>query len=464
MCSDAVVSVKNVSKLYMIYKKPEDRLKQMLVPHLKRMIAPILGRFAPVLRDADMCYFNEFWALRDISIALKKNETLGIIGQNGSGKSTLLQIICGTLYPTAGASSSHGRIAALLELGAGFNPDFTGRENIFLNASIYGLSNAEIKERLDTIIDFAEIGEHIDQPVSTYSSGMFVRLAFSVIANIDADILIIDEALAVGDAYFQQKCMRFLRKFQENGSIIFVSHDTGAMMNFCDRVVWLHNGEMKADGNAKEICEAYLALLYQQHSGVMYEPSGFDEIHPKKTEKESVDEKEDEQPDTVSTISNSQGFGDGGAEIFSCSLHDEDGQILTAISGGETVDLKLSFRANKGLSSVIAGFIVKDRLGQYIFGENTFQTTIDKPPQMSEGEIASAQFRFTMPTLAPGTYTVTVAVASGTTDSHVQHHWLHEGLVFSSSSHIDTGVIFQIPVESELRTLTGHQAGLYPDV
>ena len=444
MFSDMVVSVENVSKVYMLYKKPEDRFKQMLVSRLKRLIPSVLGRFVPALHEVS--YFNEFWALRDVSIRLKKNETLGIIGQNGSGKSTLLQIICGTLTPTAGSSSSHGRVAALLELGAGFNPDFTGRENVFLNASIYGLSNAEIEARLDTIIDFAEIGEHIDQPVSTYSSGMFVRLAFSVIANIDADILVIDEALAVGDAYFQQKCMRFLRKFQENGSIIFVSHDTGAMINFCDRVIWLHKGVVKADGKAKEVCEAYFALLYQQYSGVMSEQSEPDEVC-----EQGIEEK-DAKADIMSAISNTQGFGDGGAEIFSCSLHGEDGQRLNAISGGETVNLKISFRANKNLTSVIVGFIVKDRLGQYIFGDNTFQTTIDSPPEMDKGKIVSTQFHFAMPMLAPGTYAVTVAVASGTIESHIQHHWLHEGLIFSSNSDIPTGLMLKIPVTSKFET------------
>ena len=439
MFSDMVVSVENVSKVYMLYKKPEDRFKQMLVSRLKRIIPSVLGRFVPALHEVS--YFNEFWALRDVSIRLEKNETLGIIGQNGSGKSTLLQIICGTLTPTAGSSSSHGRVAALLELGAGFNPDFTGRENVFLNASIYGLSNAEIEERLDTIIDFAEIGEHIDQPVSTYSSGMFVRLAFSVIANIDADILVIDEALAVGDVYFQQKCMRFLRKFQEIGSIIFVSHDTGAMINFCDRVIWLHKGIVKANGKAKEVCEAYFALLYQQYSGVMSDQSEPDEICEQGIEEKNA------KADIMSAISNTQGFGDGGAEIFSCSLHGEDGQRLNAISGGETVNLKISFRANKNLTSVISGFTVKDRLGQGIFGDNTFNTTIKNPPDLREGETATAQFRFTMPSLFPGCYSIAVSVASGTLKSHIQHHWLHEGLVFHSHTGIESEILLHIPMQ-----------------
>lgn len=445
MYSEAVIEAHNVSKVYLLYNKPEDRLRQMLVPRFKRLLAPILGDLVPWLRN-DKPRYHEFWALRDVSVRLHPRETLGIIGQNGSGKSTLLQIICGTLSPSGGEVRSHGRIAALLELGAGFNPDFTGRENVYLNATIYGLSTSEIDERMEAIIDFAEIGEHIDQPVKTYSSGMFVRLAFSVIANIDADILVIDEALAVGDAYFQQKCMRFLRKFQENGSIFFVSHDTGAMMSFCDRVIWLHHGAIRSQGDPKEVCEEYLAYLYQKHTGV--EPVTSAQLEEVKTEAEV------EQPLNVSNIelrgmpgpANDRGFGDKAAEIFACSMTNERGQTVNAANGGELVELRIAFRAFSDLQSVISGFVVKDRLGQYIFGNNTFAVTTDNPLNMRSGDAAIARFRFHMPSLAPGTYSIAVAVASGTTKDHIQHHWLHEGLIFASHTTIDTGVLIDIPM------------------
>lgn len=445
MYSESVIEARNISKVYLLYNKPEDRLKQMLVPRLKRFMAPVLGGLLPRLRK-DKPRYHEFWALRDVSVNLQPHETLGIIGQNGSGKSTLLQIICGTLTPSAGETRSRGRIAALLELGAGFNPDFTGRENVYLNASIYGLSTSEIDERMEAIINFAEIGEHIDQPVKTYSSGMFVRLAFSVIANIDADILVIDEALAVGDAYFQQKCMRFLRKFQEHGSIFFVSHDTGAMMNFCDRVIWLHHGSIKSQGDPKEVCEEYLAYLYQKHTGVESVSS------PQRGAIETEAEIK-QQPDVsyielkdMPELSNDRGFGDKAAEIFTCSLTNERGQAVNAVYGGELVELRIAFRAFSDLQSVIAGFVVKDRLGQYIFGNNTFGVTADNPPSMHCNDAAIARFRFHMPSLAPGTYSVAVAVASGTTKDHIQHHWLHEGLIFTSHTTIDTGVLIDIPM------------------
>jgi lipopolysaccharide transport system ATP-binding protein len=244
MSSDFAVRVETLSKCYHIYDRPHDRLLQMLARRRKK-------------------FYREFWALKNVSFEIKKGETVGIVGRNGGGKSTLLQMICGTLNPTAGNVQTNGRVAALLELGSGFNPEFTGRENIYLNASVLGLSNREIDERFDAIAAFADIGDFIEQPIKTYSSGMAVRLAFAVMAHVDADILVIDEALSVGDAFFTQKCMRFLHRFMKTGTIIFVSHDTGAVANLCDRAILLNQGEISKIGTPKEVCEVYLASLYQ---------------------------------------------------------------------------------------------------------------------------------------------------------------------------------------------------------
>jgi len=449
MYSEPVIEANNVSKVYLLYNKPEDRLRQMLVPRFKRLLAPILGGLLPLLRNEKLRY-REFWALRDVSVSLQPRETLGIIGQNGSGKSTLLQIICGTLTASGGETRSHGRIAALLELGAGFNPDFTGRENVYLNATIYGLSTSDINERMEAIINFAEIGEHIDQAVKTYSSGMFVRLAFSVIANIDADILIIDEALAVGDAYFQQKCMRFLRKFQKHGSIFFVSHDTGAMMSFCDRVIWLHHGSIRSQGNPKEVCEEYLAFLYQKHTGFDPESLKFAESGNAKILDEcsaAPDVNVEQSPVPL----NGRTFGDGGAEIFFCQLQEVEGNALNIIAGGERARLMFKFRAKKEIKSAIAGFIVKDRLGQYIFGDNTFETTVSKPVGFQAGEQGEVTFDFSMPMLSSGAYSIVLSVASGTLDDHVQHHWVHEAIVFNVNTDLNTGVMIKIPVTSKIK-------------
>jgi lipopolysaccharide transport system ATP-binding protein len=271
--TDIAIRVTNLSKCYEIYSSPRDRLKQFIVPTLCRIFPPLRRLFSthnPALstqHSALPLFYREFWALKDVSFEIKKGETVGIIGRNGSGKSTLLQMICGTLNPTHGSIETNGRIAALLELGSGFNPEFTGRENVYMNASVLGLSNEEIDARFDDIVAFADIGDFIEQPVKTYSSGMMVRLAFAVIAYVDADILVVDEALAVGDAFFTQKCMRFLRNFMKSGTVLFVSHDTSAVVNLCSHALWLHHGIAKFAGSPKEVSEQYLQALYESQQG-----------------------------------------------------------------------------------------------------------------------------------------------------------------------------------------------------
>jgi len=269
--TDIVIRVQDISKCYKIYNTPGDRLKQFIIPKLFRV--PVLRKLFTPSNSSPLTFYKEFWALTDVSIEIKKGETVGIIGRNGSGKSTLLQIICGTLNPTCGSIQTNGRIAALLELGSGFNPEFTGRENVYMNAAVLGLSQDEIDARYDDIVAFADIGSFIEQPIKTYSSGMSLRLSFAVIANVDADILIIDEALAVGDALFSQKCMRFLRNFKENKTVLFVSHSSGAVVNLCDRALWLEKGKVQAIGSgvssrlgvppilnkSKEVCRIQLS-------------------------------------------------------------------------------------------------------------------------------------------------------------------------------------------------------------
>ena len=245
------IRLTGVSKSYYTYDRPQDRLKQFIFKPLRRIFG---------LKENT--YHREFLSLENISFSINKGETLGIIGQNGAGKSTLLQIICGTLSPTLGQVETHGRVAALLELGSGFNPEFTGRENIYLNATILGLAKNEIDEKYDEIVAFADIGNFIDQPVKTYSSGMVLRVAFAVIAHVDSDILIIDEALAVGDAFFIQRCMRFLRKFMETGTVLFVSHDTSAVVNLCDRAILLKQGRIVGEGEPQDVVKTYLSMMY----------------------------------------------------------------------------------------------------------------------------------------------------------------------------------------------------------
>ncbi len=245
--NDMAIRVSNLGKCYHIYDTPRDRLKQFVLPRLQRLA-----------RQPSKQYFREFWALKDVSFEVKKGETVGIIGRNGSGKSTLLQMICGTLNPTSGSIQTNGRIAALLELGSGFNPEFTGRENVYMNAAVLGLSKGEVDERFEEITEFAGIGEFIDQPVKTYSSGMTVRLAFAISVCVKPDILIVDEALAVGDAAFQFKCMERLQSLTQSGTtLLFVSHDMSMVKNFCQGAIYLQSGRERAQGSPEEIAELY---------------------------------------------------------------------------------------------------------------------------------------------------------------------------------------------------------------
>lgn len=256
MSSEIAIKIENLSKCYQIYEQPRDRLKQFVLPRMRG-----LAGLSPKQ------YFKEFWALRDVSFEVKKGETVGIIGRNGSGKSTLLQIICGTLNPTSGSVQSHGRIAALLELGSGFNPEFSGRENVYMSCSLLGLKRDEIDSRFDDIAAFADIGDFIDQPVKTYSSGMFVRLAFAVNVISSPDIMVVDEALAVGDMNFQAKCMTALKRFQEcGGTVLFVSHDVGAVKSLCQQAVYLEHGQIVSAGLAPQVAERYVRAMREEMS------------------------------------------------------------------------------------------------------------------------------------------------------------------------------------------------------
>lgn len=441
---DLAIRVDGLSKCYEIYERPQDRLKQSIVPRIRRR----LGWPAPN-------YYREFWALRDVSFEVRKGETVGIIGRNGSGKSTLLQIICGTLTPTAGEVVTQGRIAALLELGAGFNPEFTGRENVYLNGCVFGLTREQVDQRFDAIAAFADIGDFIEQPVKTYSTGMYVRLAFAVIAHVDADVLVIDEALAVGDAVFIQKCMRFIRRFQEHGALLFVSHDTGSVINLCQRAIWLSNGGVRESGSAKEVTESYLQYTLQEIYG--------DTIHLESarpssqsatdgTESESKSEPEclpmpEVRASVYDNLSEANGWKTGAAEILSIAIDRMETGPESVFLGGERVALNIVAVAHVSLDQPILGFLVRDRLGQDLFGENTLDYTRIHPTRIPAGRKFSARFVFRLPLLPNGTYSVMASVADGTLHSHVQHHWLHDALLITVSSERIRWGLVGIPIE-----------------
>ena len=433
MDSDIAIQVDNLSKCYQIYDKPHQRLLQMVYRGHRQ-------------------YYREFWALKDVSFTVKRGETLGIIGRNGSGKSTLLQLICGTLTATSGTVHTNGRVAALLELGAGFNPEFTGRENIYMNASILGLSHDEIDARFDAIVAFADIGDFIKQPVKSYSSGMYVRLAFAVIAHVDADILVIDEALAVGDAFFTQKCMRFLRKFMKYGTILFVSHDTGSVVNLCDQAILLERGIVKENGLPKDVAQLYLAKLYESVQGK--KDFNIENFQSHEQGIKIVRKTRDMRLEFINSTKfrndielfefdpTAASFGKGGGTINLVELLDENHIPLNWVVGGETVILHIKFVAHILIKNPIIGFIVKDKLGQSLFGDNTYNFSIDKIYILDKNQHADVKFTFNMPILPKGQYSITVALAEGTQENHIQHQWIHDALIMHShSTSVSTGLI-----------------------
>jgi len=435
MSSDIAIRVTNITKAYQIYDKPQDRLKQSLWRGRKQ-------------------FFREFKALDDVYFEVKKGETVGIIGRNGSGKSTLLQIICGTLAPTSGTVEVNGRVAALLELGAGFNPEFTGKENVYMNASILGLSKEEIDAKYDDIVTFADIGDFIEQPVKTYSSGMFIRLAFAVIAHVDADILVIDEALSVGDAIFTQKCMRFLRRFMKDGTVLFVSHDTHAINNLCQRSLWLSHGTKRIFADAETVSKAYLQYCNQKIYGESIKLNSVNNLRELNLKNSNAAKKEDIRISFFEDIANSDGWKTGAAEIVGVEMMSPDEKPIMLAGGGEKVILRICAHVHQTLSSPIIGFFVKDKLGQSLFGEHTY-TYIHPPCSAHAGEILEANFIFNLPLLPNGDYSMTVSIADGDPNNHTQHHWLHDAVIIHVQSKKLRYGLVGIPFESV--TMTKHK-------
>jgi len=355
MCSEIAIKVENLSKCYNIYDKPNDRLKQMIMPRLRQLVA----------LPAKM-YYSEFWALKDVSFDVKKGETVGIIGRNGSGKSTLLQMICGTLTPTSGDAQINGRIAALLELGSGFNPEFTGRENVYLNGAILGLSKEEIDKRYDDIVKFADIGDFIEQPIKTYSSGMVVRLAFSVNIMSEPEIMVVDEALAVGDMMFQAKCMTALKRLQDKGAtVLFVSHDISSIKSLCSQAVYLEKGTLKNFGKAATIADEYIRSVREEmnaQKGQTNQPSS-EEVLSKTFNTLS----KSDSPEVFKTSSefdqriNLFRYGLGGARIKYAELVDMEDQPIISAEFNQQVKIKIYLDAQDEIDISVNYYIQDDK-------------------------------------------------------------------------------------------------------
>ncbi|NTU21750.1 ABC transporter ATP-binding protein [Brevibacillus sp. HB1.2] len=398
MSSNIAIHVKEISKCYHMYDKPSDRLKQIVFGKKKK-------------------YYKEFWALRDISFQVAQGTTVGIIGRNGSGKSTLLQIIAGTLSPTSGDVWVKGRVAALLELGSGFNPDFTGRENIYLYGSIYGIKKEEMDGKLDEILSFADIGEFIDQPVKNYSSGMFVRLAFSVAVNIDAEILIVDEALSVGDMFFQAKCFDKLNELKKKGvTLLFVSHSMETVKALCDKCILIQEGELLFEGDSMRSADMY--------SKVSLANSNYDTVatRPKLDE---MDIQSTMQPPFEKRVT--QRFGDGVAKYIDAYIVDEEGNEIDTVRHGEPckVVAYIHFEEECDMESEF-GIVVRNQEGIEIYALNSFFKGISLPPQ-KKGTTVRIEFDHVM-ALSPGTYNIAFGLRIPVQGSYSDK--VYNGIVF----------------------------------
>jgi lipopolysaccharide transport system ATP-binding protein len=374
-----LVLVQNISKLYRLYRRPSDRLRELL--------------------PGSRTLHSDFWALRDINFTVNKGEILSLVGPNGCGKSTLLQIVSGILQPTTGRVVTRGRIAALLELGAGFNPEFSGRENVYLNGEIMGLTRAEIDRAMPSIETFAEIGEFMERPVKEYSSGMYVRLAFSTAIHVDPEILIVDEALAVGDAVFANRCVRKFQELRERKiTVLFVSHDLGLVKQLSDRAILLLHGRIEAEGAPKDVINRYIGLVLEKQ--------------------ESQAQKSDRLPASFR-------HGDGTSEILDVRILNARGEETASVASGEPVTVRVRSRFHRALIDPMVGILIRTRIGMDVYGTNTRIEQIDLGA-FEPGDELEVDFRLEC-WLTPQPYTLTVATQSADGSSH---DWLDDAIAF----------------------------------
>lgn len=401
-----VLDIKHISKEYRLYNSELDRLKEAFHP-LKKS------------------YHKKFYALNDVDFQIMEGEKVGIIGANGAGKSTLLKIITGVLKPSAGEIIADGKIAALLELGAGFNQNYTGIENIFLNGTLMGYSDKEINERMKKIIDFADIGDFINQPVRNYSSGMFVRLAFATQIFSEPDILIVDEALSVGDIRFQQKCFRAMESIMKEKTVVLVTHDTAAVTRFCQRVVWINQGQVMYDGDVTEGLKKYQEFLIDQ---VIEEKEyiGENDIWEAPRSETSI-EKTNSNMYVPEVLKSVHYKGNGQAKIYQCGLYNEENEIIENIEPNQMVKCIVHISYEREALHPILGLAIRDRLGNEVIGINSQTIGIELPIAKGKQEYILS---FVMPELNSGEYTISIAIANGYQSDHVQMCWLDDALVF----------------------------------
>lgn len=443
--SQNAIEVKDVTKIYRLYDRPIDRLKESLSMTHKSL-------------------HKDFYALNGLSFTVEKGQTVGIIGTNGSGKSTILKIITGVLTPTTGSVQVDGKISALLELGAGFNMDYTGIENIYMNGTMMGYTKAEMDKKLQEILDFADIGDFVYQPVKTYSSGMFVRLAFALSINVEPEILIVDEALSVGDVFFQSKCYRRMDELRKNGTtIVMVTHDMGSVIKYCDKVVLLNRGEFVAEGPAGKMVDLYKKILAGQldslneeltqmndFSGEGISGSGKDgqEILSAAERQNESGQKPGLMKDKITINGNRTEYGDGRAEIIDLGLCDERGNLTNLLLKGEMFTIKEKIRFNTEIQAPIFTYTIKDKKGTDLSGTNTmFEGTDVKP--VKKGDVYEVSFTQKM-TLQGGEYLLSMSCTGFENGEHVVYHRLYDVANITVISNKNTVGVYDM--ESQVKT------------
>lgn len=391
-----MIELKQISKSYKIYNHINDRLKEAF---------NIFGKQ----------YSTDFYALNGINFTVYKGETLGIIGLNGAGKSTLLKIISGVLNPSSGTCEVNGKVTSLLELGAGFDPEYTGYENIYLYGSIYGYTREDMNAKLDDIVKFADIGDFVNQPVKNYSSGMFARLAFAVIAHLEPDILIVDEALSVGDIFFQQKCNIFMKEKMKDATKIIVTHDMNSIATMCDRVIVLNKGQIVFNGEASEAIEYY--LKYAQNKV-------FKEEQDEQEELENTRRQIEENNASYQLIGLDKLSGSQDAVMTHCAIYRDGKPFNGVVRVGETIEVRLKIHAKKDISHAIFGYLIKDKYGNAIFGQNTAENNVGY--EMKANHLYEEKLSFIWPEIAKGDYFLTPGIGAGNDEStHQIVCWAH---------------------------------------
>ena len=413
MQSNLAINVCDVTKIYRLYDKPIDRLKESIsLTHKK--------------------YHKEFFALDKISFSVEKGSTVGIIGTNGSGKSTIVKIITGVLNPTTGSVEVDGNISALLELGAGFNMDYTGIENIYMNGTMMGFSREQMEAKLPEILEFADIGDFVYQPVKTYSSGMFVRLAFALAINVEPEILIVDEALSVGDVFFQAKCYRRMEEIRKTGTtILMVTHDMGSVIKYCDKVILLNKGEFLAEGPAGEMVDLYKKILAGRMDDLEADlakrlDSNFSDMMELNNDINKTHAKEYHglMKEKISINPNKTEYGDGRAEIYDLGLLDSKGEFTNLLLKGEEFTIREKIRFNANIESPIFTFTIKDKKGTELSGTNTMFEGVEVKP-VKPGDEAVVEFKQKM-TLQGGEYLLSMSCTGFENGTHVVYHRLYD--------------------------------------